>query len=141
MWLPHFEDRLQDWYDLRFCCANQPLDTCLADINRWWFAAPWRPYYLHWDDHRTWPGPWDLLADNVYCDLARAAGIVYTIMLLDRTDIGVVEISDTDRGNLVLIDRGKYILNWEPSEVLNISSTNIAVNKSLDSSKLVHLLG
>lgn len=141
MWLPHFEDRLQDWYDLRFHCTNQPLDACLADINRWWFAAPWRPYYLHWDDHPTWPGPWDLLADNVYCDLARAAGIVYTIMLLDRKDIGIIEISDTDRGNLVLIDRGKYILNWEPGEVLNISSTNIVVNKSLDSSKLVHLLG
>jgi hypothetical protein len=55
--------------------------------------------------------------------------------------MGAVEIADTDRGNLVLVQGGKYILNWEPGEVLNISSTNIAVNKSLDSSKLVHLLG
>jgi hypothetical protein len=141
MWLAQFEDRLQDWYDLRFRCAQQPLDTCLVDINRWWFAAPWRPYYLHWDDHPTWPGPWDLLADNVYCDLARAAGIVYTILLLDRTDTGMIEIADTDRGNLVLVQGGKYILNWEPDEVLNINSTNIVINKSLDSSKLVHLLG
>ncbi len=142
MWQSKFQDRLHDWSDLRVCCANQDLETCLRTINDWWFASPWRPYYLHWDDLKTWPGPWDLLADNVFCDLARALGIMYTVMMLERPDITSIGLAITDdSNNLVLVNGGKYILNWEVGILLNIDSANIEIKKSLDSSKLEHLLG
>lgn len=142
MWQFTFQDRLREWSILRDQCIDQDLETCLHSINDWWFASPWRPYYLHWDDLRTWPGPWDLLADNIFCDLARSLGIVYTILMLERPDIADVGIANTDDGNnLVLVNGGKYILNWEPGDLLNIDSANITITKSLDSSKLEHLLG
>jgi hypothetical protein len=74
---------------------------------------------LHWDDRAVWPDPWQLLSDNVYCDLARALGIMYTIILLDRPDLSNSCIIETDAGNLVQIDHGKYILNWGQDIVLN----------------------
>ena len=94
--------------------------TSLEQINNWWFCCPWRPYYLHWDDQDTWPDPWQLLSDDIYCEVARGLGILYTITLLDRPDIGSARLILTKSGhNLVLVGKEKYILNWEPGTIVN----------------------
>jgi hypothetical protein len=141
MWPVHFEERLASWYDLRQRNQNTTIEQALENINNWWFRVPVVNRYLHIDDHEVWPGPWDLLADDVYCDLARALGIVYTVMMLDRDDIPNTEIIQTDDGNLVQVQDGKYILNWAPGELVNIQSTKTKINKSLSSDSLRHLLG
>jgi hypothetical protein len=127
MWLPNFSDRLSSWNLLRTQC--QPLDTGLAltTINSWWFYSPWKPYYLHWDDIRDWPDPWQLLSDNYYCDVARGLGILYTITLLDRADLADATLVLTETGdNLVLVDKSKYILNWDQDITVNtIQEANI----------------
>jgi hypothetical protein len=118
MWPSQFERRLAAWNDLRNNSADD-LPVLLQSINFWWNQSPWCPYHLHWDDRAVWPDPWQLLSDNVYCDLARALGIMYTIILLDRPDLSNSCIIETDAGNLVQIDHGKYILNWGQDIVLN----------------------
>lgn len=141
MWAPDYQQRLQQWVALRHGAANLDLEPCLLSINDWWQSSPWRPYYLHWDDNQIWPGPWDLLADNTYCDLARALGIVYTLMLVEHEKVKEISLIETNDGNLVQINQGKYILNWAPGEMLNIHSTPLVIKKTIDSSKLRHLLG
>lgn len=87
--------------------------------------VPWRPYHLHWDDFATWPDPWELLSDNIYCDVARGLGIMYTISLLDRADFADAELVLTDEGhNLVQVCQTKYILNWDQDTVVNINLTS-----------------
>lgn len=140
MWHTKFEDRLRDWHGLRLKIADIPLDSALLTVNDWWYASPWKPYYLHWDDHKTWPDPWQLLADNTFCDLARSLGIVYTISMGLNLQMPI-QIAETDLGNLVLIDQGKYILNWRPGSLLNIASTNLTILRTLDSVALHHLMG
>ena len=139
MWPADYQTRLDRWVRLRCESANLDLETCLLRVNDWWQQTPWRPYYLHWDDHETWPGPWDLLADNTYCSLARALGIVYTLLLIDHEKVDEIEIIETDDGNLVQVNNGKYILNWSYGEMLNIHSANLVVKKTIDSSKIRHL--
>jgi hypothetical protein len=96
------------------------LESALLKINQWWFVSPWKPYYLHWDDQSSWPDPWQLLSDNVYCDLARALGILYTITLLDRKDMAPTTLFLTEEGsNLVQVAKEKYILNWNPDSIVN----------------------
>ena len=120
IWPTTFSDRLESWNLLRSHTQNLPIEIALEEINAWWFNTPWRPYYLHWDDQPTWPDPWQLLSDDVYCDLARALGILYTITLLDRADMADAELVLTDDGsNLVLVTKEKYILNWSPDSVVN----------------------
>ena len=114
-----FEDRLRSWQQLRESCASAPIDCCLDSINRWWFRLPWQPYYLHWDDQQDWPDPWQLLSDNIYCDVARGLGIVYTITMLDRVDLQDAKLVEEDQNNLVLIGDRKYILNYSPDDILN----------------------
>jgi hypothetical protein len=120
MWPTTFDARLAGWTQLRDHCQNLPLQSALGTVNTWWFNAPWQPYYLHWDDQSFWPDPWQLLSDNVYCDLARALGIVYTISLLDRADMAPTTLVLTEDGsNLVQVAKEKYILNWKPDSIVN----------------------
>jgi hypothetical protein len=127
MWPNTFEQRLAAWASLREQVQTLNADAALTHINAWWFAVPWRPYYLHWDDQLNWPDPWQLLSDNHYCDLARALGILYTITLLDRADLGDAALILTETGdNLVLVAKSKYILNWDRDTIVNtIQATNI----------------
>jgi hypothetical protein len=121
MWPTQFERRLAAWNDLRHQSSSQDLPTLLQNINSWWHQTPWCPYHLHWDDRDTWPDPWQLLSDNIYCDLARALGIMYTIVLTERPDLTNSSIIQTESANLVQVDQGKYILNWGREVVLNNS--------------------
>ena len=127
MWPANFASRLESWNQLRDSCQTLPLEQALQAINSWWFDVPWRPYYLHWDDQPNWPNPWQLLSDNHYCDLARALGILYTITLLDRADLGDATLVLTQDGdNLVQVAKSKYILNWDRDTIVNtIQAVNI----------------
>jgi len=125
IWPASFGARLESWNQLRDQCTNLSAESALEHINAWWFHAPWRPYYLHWDDQQVWPDPWQLLSDDIYCDLARGLGILYTITLLDRADLAPAELILTqDNVNLVQVTKEKYILNWATDTVVN---TNLDV--------------
>jgi hypothetical protein len=125
MWPDTFATRLTSWTDLRNRVDTLPIELALLEINQWWSQTPWRPYYLHWDDQPAWPDPWQLLSDNIYCDLAKALGILYTISMLDRADMADAELVLTEDGrNLVQVTQRKYILNWNPDSVVN---TNQAI--------------
>ena len=120
MWPATFDNRLKAWVELRSRCQFLDLENALTAINQWWFDTPWQPYYLHWDDQADWPDPWQLLSDNVYCDLARSLGILYTISLLERADMADAELVLAEDGsNLVLVAKEKYILNWNKDSIVN----------------------
>jgi len=126
MWCLTFEQRLAAWNSLRDRVRDLPVPEALEEINIWWQQTPWRAYHLHWDDRPDWPDPWQLLSDNIYCDLARGLGILYTITVLDRDDMQDAELIETEQGNLVQLDGGKYILNWGRDLGLN---TNLQQSK------------
>ena len=135
-WPATFEARLDSWNQLRTQVADQPVESALETINSWWFQSPWTAYHLHWDDQITWPDPWQLLSDNMYCEVARGLGILYTITCLNRDDMDSAQLVLTnDDRNLVLLDKSKYILNWDRTVVLNTSS-EIEVKKSLHQSQI-----
>jgi hypothetical protein len=136
MWPTTFAARLASWQALRTQAQSLPIDKTLSTINNWWFNAPWKPYYLHWDEQQDWPDPWQLLSDNYYCDVARGLGILYTISLLDRADLMSAELVLTDQGhNLVQVDKTKYILNWERNTIVN-TNQEVKIEKRLSQDRV-----
>lgn len=82
----------------------------------------------------NWPDPWELLAENTYCTVARALGICYTLLLSDIEDVKLVEATD-DQGYdvvLVLVDNAKYILNYWPDTIVNNSLTNFSIKREFE---------
>ena len=121
MWPRDFSERLESWAQLRQQCCQLDSEPALTKINQWWFQTPWTAYHLHWDDQQDWPDPWQLLSDNQYCPVARGLGIMYTISMLDREDLQDAQMIEYQSDNLVLVSQEKYILNWDPDQVVNIS--------------------
>ena len=121
MWPRDFSERLENWAQLRQQCQTLDSELALIKINQWWFQTPWTAYHLHWDDQQDWPDPWQLLSDNQYCPVARGLGIMYTVAMLDREDLQDARMIEYQSDNLVLVSQEKYILNWDPDQVVNIS--------------------
>ena len=121
MWPSAFEERLLEWRALRESTAELPLEEALLAVDTWWQDAPLSLHYLHIDDFENWPDPWDLLADNTYCDLAKCLGICYTLLLLDRDEINDLHIIETDNYFAVEVNNAQ-VINYCPREITHKSS-------------------
>lgn len=125
MWAHSYSQRLLSWHRLRQNCEAADLPTALTEINHWWQQVPWTAYVLHWDDQHNWPDPWQLLEFQRLCDLARALGIVYTLCMLDRADTADPKLMSGSGYSVVLLDRGKYVLNLCNTVVNNALPTAV----------------
>jgi hypothetical protein len=141
MWPRTFAERLESWARLREQASTADTETALSAINSWWFQTPWRAYHLHWDDQAVWPDPWQLLSDDLYCPLARGLGIMYTITMLDRPDLQDAVLAEFDSDNLVLVTKKKYILNWDPTTVVNINPTGSQSRHSITQEQIQQQIG
>ena len=130
-----FEDRLVQWNQLRADNQSNDLEIALLAINDWWQMLPLDSHYLHWDDIDNWPDPWDLLADGIFSSTSKSLGIVYTLHLINRPEINDLQFAQTKEGdNLVLVNQGKYILNWAPGEMLNTRTSQIKITQMMNAS-------
>jgi len=136
MWQPRFDDRLLEWRELRNKSAQLSLEDALVTVDQWWQRAPLTNHYLHLDEYEKWPLPWDLLADDVYCDLAKCLGIVYTLMLIKHEDIQSIRILQLEDFYAVEVN-SSYILNYIPNEIVNTNTLpDLRIKRSLSSDNL-----
>jgi hypothetical protein len=137
MWNHLPSERLRFWHDFRKKISEQELEQALKETTHLWSYAPYVAHYLTTDHIEEWPGPWELIYENYYCDLAKALGIVYTLYLSSHqpdVEIRVYnEPSTKEQYNLVFVDKGKYVLNLVHDEVVNKAhvSKNLKLIKTL----------
>jgi len=77
MWKLKATERITRWRDFRKSLDQFSLEQAAIQTAEFWQGCPFTPYYLEADHPDTWPDPWTLLAENYYCDLAKALGIYY----------------------------------------------------------------
>ena len=138
-----YEVRLQDWFQLRQSVNNlSTQEKCIA-IDNWWQHAPLVNHYLHPHDIDNWPNPWELLSENTYCEVARALGMCYTLLLLGIKDIDLVLAKNDNNEDvvLVLVDNAKYILNYWPNTVISNTLKDFKVVDKLDITKITDKIG
>ena len=133
-----YEARLQDWFQLRNSVTSLPIEQQCITIDEWWQHAPLVTHHLHPHDIDNWPDPWELLSENTYCEVARALGMCYTLLLTGVQDIDLVEATDMQGEDmvLVLVDSAKYVLNYWPDTVVNNNSSNFSIKRHIDVSPI-----
>jgi hypothetical protein len=137
-----YETRLQSWHDLKEDIKISDLKTKVIKIDNWWQNAPTVNHYLHLKDTTNWPDPWELLVENLYCNVAKALGMCYTLYMTGEQNFQMVTASD-EVGNdvvLVIVD-DKYILNYWPNTVeMNVLS-NFTIKDKICLRKQLERLG
>lgn len=135
----NFHMRLKLWHDLRNDLDNLTLNDQCIEIDRFWQQCPMSNHYLHPADIKSWPDPWQLIDDNLYCPYARALGIVYTLALLGQTNIELVDATDYNSVMvvLVLVDNAKYVLNYWPNTVVNNKLNDFNIVRQYDITPII----
>lgn len=127
MWHLKIDERLKKWRDFRSHLGQLSFNQALTKTQDLWRTAPYVNYYLDPAKPELWPDPWTLLAENYYCDVAKTLGIIYTIYLSEHRQQAenfefrvVLDKTDKYQYNLACFDSGKYVLNYWPTEIVNI---------------------
>jgi hypothetical protein len=85
MWNLRPESRLAEWKQFRQDLDKLPTEQALEHISALWSYVPFVDKYLDPNTPKSWPGPWELIWNNRYCDLARALGMLYTWELTEHS--------------------------------------------------------
>lgn len=143
MWNLSPKERLHEWKSFRSKLSALSFDDAVTQTVNLWSFAPFVSHYLDHTDIKSWPTPWELVAENKFDDLAKAAGMIFTLFLTDHgkshsfTLLEAKGKSGLDIYNLVSIDEGKYILNFAFNEVIsNLPLDEIEITKQHSSDTL-----
>ena len=142
MWPQTFEERLRQWHDLRERVLEFPLEKQLHEINSWWSHAPRVNPFIHWHDKNNWLDPWELLAENGYCELASALGLAYTILLVNsNADVVIAQAVDSSGNDSTILIVNDWILNWDISSVISKDDYKFKIKDSFNCSELTNKIG
>ena len=103
MFYGRFEDRLETWTECRRELETHP--TPLDKVVEVWNQAPISFRSCDPYDRSSWPDPWELVAENNYCDFTKILAIYYTLSLTDRFQDKYFEIA-------VCMDRKQQQLSY-----------------------------
>jgi len=146
MWNLKSDERLVAWKEFRTRIGTLPFEEAVQQTAHLWSYAPFVNHYLDRQSPEDWPTPWELIDDGKFDDLAKALGMFYTLALSSHGKQHeflletIVDSSTAQNYNLVLIDRGKYVLNYIFDTV--ISNEQLSKDVSIDkvySSEDLHL--
>ena len=97
MFEKQFKERLSEWKQFRDMLetSNDPL----SETVKFYSSAPFVTIQADPWDQSTWPGPWELLEDNLYCPFIKILAICYTLQLTKRFSQSHFEIHITQDNN------------------------------------------
>jgi len=147
MWNLNSQERLAEWKTFRQQLNNHPPEQALEKICSLWSYVPYVDHYLDRVPPQKWPGPWELIWNNHYCDLARALGMLYTWEFTDHAKNYNSELKiyhdhkNNQRVNCFCVYPGEYVLNLSYNTVLKKHSFNSAYEliHTYPSSKLIEI--
>lgn len=119
------DDRIIAWREWRNSLENLSKQDAIETVAQTWAHVPTVLHYLAPDQVEEWPNPWQLITDNIYCDLGICLGMYYSLALIETPKIDdlSIQIYKGPSGwiNLSSIDQGKYVLNYNHGRVVNMS--------------------
>tara|TARA_B100002019_G_C21179855_1_gene553088 strand:- start:21 stop:443 length:423 start_codon:yes stop_codon:yes gene_type:complete len=96
--------RLKIWRDFRNSIEKS--ETPFEDVLEFWRTTPLGRLAADPYDSKTWPDPWELIANNDYCEFLQILGICYTLQLTERFSNSAFEIHivlDEKESNIIYL--------------------------------------
>lgn len=127
------DERLSEWKSLRDSIKDS--DSILATVQDFWGRIPTIPYNHKIDRYniKSWPSPWEIIADNVYDDFTIALMMGYTLKLTTQFANQPIELRTMVDNyhsrlyNLIIIE----------DDVLNFGQDNIVKTQDIPDSFLL----
>mgnify|MGYP004003101385 CR=1 FL=1 len=122
-----YSQRLSEWRSFRLSLNDLSLEDAMNSTIEFWAHAPIVSHNLAPDDSTAWPTPWELIHDNVYCDVSKSLGIFYTLFLSSHAEKGIINLHMYRNRNRhedynVVVVNNQHVLNYDVSETVNIKT-------------------
>lgn len=115
------EERLSKWKNFRDGISEVEEEELLNNVAQFFADMPVGSRYIDYYTPASWPTPWEILYDKLFCANTVSLLIYYTLLLKlneDRIEMILIE-DDKDRFLVPLVDK-KYILNYVLGEISSI---------------------
>ena len=115
------EDRISKWRDFRDSISGAEEEELLNKTAQFFAAIPVGTRYIDFYTPSSWPTPWEILYEKLFCANSVSLLIYYTLSLMlegDRVELILID-DDRDRLLVPLVDK-KYILNYHLGEISNV---------------------
>lgn len=120
MFKKSYEERLSLWR--KFRVSLETSEAPLEDAIQFYNSAPDAPLNVDPWERSTWPDPWQLLDENVYCEFNRVLGICYSLQLTDcfkGSEFKIHISTDNNLGYVYLLEVDQKIIGWDESKVVD----------------------
>ena len=77
-----YEERLAIWSDFR--ATLEKSKTPFTDVLAFYSEAPIAKFTLDPWSQSTWPEPWQLVEENLYCEFSIVLGMCFSLQLTDK---------------------------------------------------------
>lgn len=123
MFTKNLYERIAAWKEFRKT-LEESLDPYQEVIDYYKLAPMVRiqadPY-----DENTWPTPWEIIEENVYCDFVKILAICYTLKLTDRFsqdsfEIHITQDKKNSQTNYLLLVNG-LVIGYDKDRTIPIS--------------------
>jgi hypothetical protein len=82
MYNKKYEERLATWSEFRSSLEDSK--TPFLDVVEFYASAPKTRYAVDPWGQSTWPDPWQLLEENLYCEFSVVLGMCFSLQLTDK---------------------------------------------------------
>tara|TARA_Y100000389_G_C17441662_1_gene508960 strand:+ start:1211 stop:1633 length:423 start_codon:yes stop_codon:yes gene_type:complete len=82
MYNKKYEERLATWSEFRSSLEDS--NTPFLDVVDFYASAPKTRYAVDPWGQSTWPDPWQLLEENLYCEFSVVLGMCFSLQLTDK---------------------------------------------------------
>lgn len=117
---------LAEWREFRTALAGEGDMEQLKAVATWVAQAPTSTWVLDFDNPTSWPGPWELLNQGDFDDVAKAYLMEQTLYLLgwspERMRLVMVRNQEASFQTMILLIDNKWALNYSHAEVFNFDT-------------------
>lgn len=119
-------ERLAEWREFRLGLATLGDMEQLNAVAKWVAQAPTSTFVLDFDDTKSWPGPWDLLQQGDFDDVAKAYLMEQTLVMAgwapERLKLVMIRNQAASMQTMILLVDNKWALNYMHAEVFNFDT-------------------
>lgn len=121
-------ERLSSWREFRKALTRLDEIEQLKRVSEWVSQAPISKFVLNFDEPEKWPGPWELLNEGNFDDVAKAYLMEQTLIMVgwcpSRLSLKMIRNSEDSIQTMILLVDDKWALNYIHSGVINFDTVS-----------------
>ena len=119
------DTRIKVWRQFRNDISSKNSKELVTDIASFFSNMPAGARCVDYYTPASWPTPWEILYDGLYCENTISLMMYYTFILVSDEKADIYVIEDNANCQLVPIINDRYMLNYYKGELVDMCNDGV----------------